>query len=65
MTLTCLVYRYFVIKVVEEGKAAHLGLGFADRKAAVILVKPPFHWYFSALYTVKKKVKFERIGRKV
>jgi hypothetical protein len=29
--------------VVEEGKAAHLGLGFADREAAVILVKPPFH----------------------
>ena len=23
--------RYFVIKVTEEGKAAHLGLGFADR----------------------------------
>jgi hypothetical protein len=43
MTLTCLVYRYFVIKVVEEGKAAHLGLGFADRKAAVILLKPSFH----------------------
>jgi hypothetical protein len=33
------LFRYFVIKVVEEGKAAHLGLGFADRKQLLQLFK--------------------------
>ena len=40
--------RYFVIKVTEGGKNAHLGLGFADRSDSFDL-NTTLHDYFKGL----------------
>ena len=42
------MFRYFVIKVVEGGKTAHLGLGFADRSDSFDL-NTTLHDHFRSL----------------